>query len=126
MAWMSQKHKAVLAPKIKAVCKEYGIKASLAVRNKSTLVLNVSAGSIDFIQNYNDTTGDTIERSMSINTFWYHEHFTGSALRFLELVMEAMNIGNHDNSDFMSDYFDVGWYVDINIGHWNKPYIFTE
>jgi hypothetical protein len=34
-----------------------------------------------------------------------------------------MNMGNHDNSDIMTDYFDVGWYVDVNIGLWNKPYI---
>jgi len=22
----------------------------------------------------------------------------------------------------MTDYFDVGWYNDIRIGDWNKPY----
>ena len=33
-----------------------------------------------------------------------------------------MNDGNHDRSDPQSDYFDVGWYVDVNIGKWNKPY----
>jgi hypothetical protein len=30
--------------------------------------------------------------------------------------------GNHDRSDIQSDYFDVGWYVDVNIGSWNRPY----
>jgi hypothetical protein len=30
--------------------------------------------------------------------------------------------GNHDNSDIQSDYFDVGWYVEVNIGKWNKAY----
>jgi hypothetical protein len=34
-----------------------------------------------------------------------------------------MMVGNHNRSDIMSDYHDVGWYVDINIGQWNKPYI---
>jgi hypothetical protein len=24
----------------------------------------------------------------------------------------------------MTDYFDVGWYIDINVGKWNKPYQF--
>jgi hypothetical protein len=33
-----------------------------------------------------------------------------------------MNGGNHDNSDVQTDYFDVGWYVDVNIGSWDKPY----
>jgi hypothetical protein len=25
----------------------------------------------------------------------------------------------------MTDYFDVGWYIDIKIGKWDKPYNFT-
>jgi hypothetical protein len=33
-----------------------------------------------------------------------------------------MNVGNHDRSDIQSDYFDVGWYVDVNVGAWNQPY----
>jgi hypothetical protein len=36
-----------------------------------------------------------------------------------------MNAGNHNNSDVQSDYFDVGWYIDVNIGKWNKPYVAT-
>ncbi len=32
----------------------------------------------------------------------------------------------YDNSDIMTDYFDVAWYVDINIGKWNKPYKLVE
>ena len=24
--------------------------------------------------------------------------------------------------DAMTDYYDVGWYVDVNIGTWEKPY----
>ena len=33
-----------------------------------------------------------------------------------------MNDGNHDNSEIQYDYFDVGWYIDVNIGRWNQPY----
>jgi hypothetical protein len=32
------------------------------------------------------------------------------------------SVSNHDNSDIMTDYFDVGWYLNINVGGWNKPY----
>jgi hypothetical protein len=52
MAYVSQDMKAKLAPTIKAICKKYGIKASIAVRHHSTLVLNVRQGSIKFIENY--------------------------------------------------------------------------
>ena len=57
-----------------------------------------------------------------MNVYWYKEHFSGKALKFLGEVIPAMNNGNHDNSDIQTDYFDVGWYSDVNIGSWNKPY----
>jgi hypothetical protein len=28
----------------------------------------------------------------------------------------------YDNSDSMIDYFDIAYYVDINVGNWNKEY----
>jgi hypothetical protein len=135
MAYVSQERKASIAPQVKAICKKYGVKASLAVRHHSTLVLNIKQGSIDFIDNFNKTV-DTrpggfrndspAEKSIQVNTYWYHEHFSGKAKKFLEEVIHAMNAGNHDNSDAQTDYFDVGWYVDVNIGKWNQPYALVK
>ena len=137
MAYVSQELKAKLAPTIKAICKKYGVKASIAVRNHSTLVLNIKQGRIDFIENFIETdanglTGkkmgqDQIDyirknRSLDVNPYWYKEHFSGRALNFLKEVIPAMNAGNWDESDIQTDYFNVGWYIDVNIGKWSKPY----
>ena len=137
MAYVSQELKAKLAPTIKAICKKYGVKASIAVRNHSTLVLNIKQGRIDFIENFIETdanglTGkkmgqDQIDyirknRSLDVNPYWYKEHFSGRALNFLKEVIPAMNNGNWDKSDIQSHYFNVGWYIDVNIGRWDKPY----
>ena len=62
-------------------------------------------------------------QSVDVNPYWFKEHFSGVAKSFLLELFQAMNKGNHDNSDIMTDYFDVGWYVDVNIGKWDKPYI---
>lgn len=132
MAYMNQERKAKIAPEIKVILKKYGVKGSLAVRNHSTLVLNIKSGKIDFIKNFEDIRskrpeylGDKMMRStcLSVNPYWYHDHFSGNAKSFLKEVFTVMNMGNHDNSDIMTDYFDVGWYVDVNVGLWNKPYI---
>lgn len=131
MAYMSQSRKAQIAPVVKAILKKYKVAGSLAVRNHSTLVLNIKSGPIDFIGNTNNVvsqrpggyrTGSPAERSIQVNPYWYHEHFDGVAKEFLREVFTAMNEGNHDNSDAQIDYFDVGWYVDVNIGKWNQPY----
>lgn len=136
MAYMSQERKASIAPAVKAVLKRYGVKGTLAVHNHSTLVLNIKSGKIDFIENFirTDAEGhgrkmdqsqvDHIRknRSLDVNPYWYKEHFTGRAKTCIGELLKAMNAGNHDRSDAQTDYFDVGWYVDINIGKWNKPY----
>jgi hypothetical protein len=135
MAYINQEKKAEIAPIIKAICKKFGVKASLAVGNHSTLVLNVKSGSIDFIGNFNKTisnqpggfrNGTPAEGSLQVNPYWFQEHFDGKAKQFLKEVLEAMNNGNWDKSDIQSDYFNVGWYVDVNIGRWNKPYIIAK
>jgi hypothetical protein len=132
MAYVSQDLKAKLAPQIKAVLKKYGIKGTISVRHHSTLVLNIKSGPIDFITNSNDTVsqqpggfrnGSPSKDYISINPYWYHEHFSGNAKEFLTEVLAAMKEGNWDHSDIQSDYFNVGWYVDVNIGNWQKPYI---
>ena len=141
MAYMSQERKQSLTPSIKAVLKKYGVKASIAVRNHSTLVVNIKSGPIDFIENYIQTDASVLHgrkmaqdqidyirknQSLDVNPYWYKEHFSGKAKSFLSELFPAMNTGNHDNSDIQTDYFDVGWYVDVNIGKWNKPYTVTN
>lgn len=111
MAYMSQERKTALAPAIKAVLKKHGVKGTLSVDNHSGLTLTVSEGSIDF------GTDHTQVNVYHIDRFWKDK-----AREFLSEVVAAMNVGNHDRSDISTDYFDVGWYVYVNIGRWNKPY----
>ena len=124
MAYVSQERKAQLAPKIKAICKKYGVKASLAVRHHSSLVLNIKSGKIDFLGNYarGFNQANPQRDYIQVNTYWYRDHFDGVARDFFSEVIPAMNTGNHDNSDIQTDYFDVGWYINVNVGQWNKPY----
>jgi len=132
MAYMSQEKKAAIAPVVKAILKKYKVKGSLAVRHHSTLVLNIKSGALDFIGNFNavaDTRTGRVEHAetyLQVNPYWAHEHYSGKVKQFVTEVLAAMNVGNHDRSDSQSDYFDVGWYVDVNVGQWDKPYQFTK
>jgi hypothetical protein len=122
MAYYSQERKQEAAPKVKAILKKYGIKGSLAVNNHSTVVLNIKSGNLDFIKNFNEAGGVSI-KNISVNPYHFQTHFTGECLKFLAEVFAALSEGNHNNSDIQTDYFDVGWYIDVNIGQWDKPYI---
>ena len=142
MAHVSQEMKAKLAPAIKAICKKYGVKASLSVRNHSTLSLTVSQGSIDFVENYiatdlakpsaNKMFEDQIayirrDNALDVNVYWAHEHFSGQARKFLVEVIDAMKGPDFfDHSDAQVDYFHRSHYIDIHIGRWNKPYALVK
>ena len=132
MAYMSSEMKQKIAPEVKKILKKYGMSGSLSVHNHSTLVLNLKSGKLDMIGNFNtmiqerDPTGNRhinqAKGDIQVNPYWYHEHFSGKCKNFLKEVLNVMNNGNHDNSDIQTDYFDIGWYVDVNVGRWNKPY----
>ena len=119
MAYVSQELKKQLAPGIKAVLKKYNMKGSIAVNNHSTLVVNLKSGAIDFAK---DSNSDNYH--YQINPYWCHEHFGGQAKEFLVELLAAMKPEGvwYDNSDAMIDYFDTAYYVDINVGQWNKEY----
>lgn len=128
MAYMSQEKKAKIAPAIKAILKKYKVKGSLSVRNHMSLVLNIKEGSVDFYSDYGTTPEsrkDAEKFGIQVNPYWYQDHFVGKSKKFLAEIIPAMNAGNHNNSDAQTDYFDVGWYIDVNIGKWDKPYIAT-
>ena len=137
MAYMSQEKKAQLAPGIKAVLKKYGMKGTIGVRNHSTLCCNISEGPLDIIGNMYEiamTKPETFYARdkapkptyMQVNEFWIGDNYSGKCKDFLIELKAAMDIGNHDRSDIQTDYFDVGWYLDINIGKWDKPYHCTS
>lgn len=112
MAYMNQERKAKIASMVKPILKKYGVKGSLSVRNNMSIVLTITQGPIDF-------GGNRIQ----VNPYWYQEHFEGNAKKFLSEVIPAMYSADYyDNSDAMTDYFDTAYYVDVNIGKWNKPY----
>ena len=121
MAYVSQKDKAELAPGIKAVLKKYRMKASIAVRNHSTLCVNIREGAIDFSDSF--THGDGY---IQVNEYHIDRDYSGVEREFLNELLTAM-IGTKyfNNDDAMTDYFHRSHYTDINVGKWNKPYNYT-
>ena len=140
MAYMNQEKKARIASKLKPVLAKYGLKGSLRVRNHSSIVLTLKSGKIDFIENYIETDAGLARLSMSehmvesirkaqaliINPYWYQDHFTGKAKQFLTEALVALKSADwYDESDAMTDYFNTAYYVDINVGQYDKPYTVT-
>lgn len=134
MAYFSQERKAQIAPVVKNILNKYGLKGSLRVRNHMTVVLTLTGGKIDFIGNHKDVMGRDKQDyfawgadrgNIDVNVYHYRNQFDGEARDALAELIAALNDGNHDRSQIEYDYFDVGWYVDVQVGKWNKGYVVT-
>lgn len=115
MAYFSQEMKQKIAPKMKALLKQYGMKGSLSVSNHTQVVLTLKSGPIDFSPN------------KGVNIYWIQEHYQGVAQEFLLKAKEVLRSADwFDKSDASIDYFHTAYYIDIRIGKWNKPYELTR
>jgi len=125
MAYMNQDKKAVIAAQLKKVVPA-GWKYSLRVHNHSTLVLTVQSAPVDLCNTVPAVDRrypiDNANGYRQLNTYHLDYEMSGELLATFEAIKDAMNLGNHDNSDPQVDYFDVGHYVSIHIGAWDKPF----
>lgn len=132
---MNQERKAKITKMLKPILAKYKVKGSLSVRNHSTIVLTLKSGAIDFIGNSNRVCGNDfyqVQRGFKpttsgydqVNPYWFQDHYDGKAKAFLTEAFKALKSADwYDESNAMIDYFNISYYVDINIGKWDKPYI---
>ena len=125
MAYMSQERKKELVNLAKVVLKKYGVKATFGVRHHSTIVCKIKSGKLDLMKDYCGRNADLVEY-INVNPYHFRDYFQGRSRDFITDLMGALNTGNWDKSDIQTDYFDKGWYVDVSIGNWKKPYKVAE
>ena len=122
MAYMSQEHKQKLAPTIKALFKEYGVKGTIGVRHHSTLVVKITSGKLDVERDSTNGRGDL---HFHVNEYHIDSNYTGKTREFLLKLKAAMEGPDFFNeSDSMTDYFHRSHYIDIHFGN-NSPYSFV-
>lgn len=114
MAYVTNEIKSKVLAALKPVFKKYGIKATVSKGSyASTISVNISAGDIDFGKTY-----------QQVNIYWIDDHYQGVARDFLNEVLHTIKKAGdwYDRSDVYTDYFDTAFYININVGRWDKPY----
>jgi len=124
MAYIGQEDKKKLAPEIKKVLKKYAMKGSIRICNHSTLVVNLKEGALDLI---GDHGSDYDRDHLQVNTYYCVERAKSLIIKsFYDELIKAMKGADwYNNTDAMIDYFDIAYYININAGQWNKPYVLT-
>lgn len=137
MAYVDQSKKALIAAALKPVM-PVGWKWSLAVQNHSTIVLTIASAPIDLLAEVLRVVNERAERrgdrqfdsktftNFDVNHYHLDTAFDGELLETFRKIVDALNTNNHDRSDIQSDHFDVGHYVAVKLGRWNKPFVVSK
>ncbi len=124
MAYMNQEKKAKIRSALIAVMPK-GWKFALSVRNYSTIVCTITEAPFDLIgacrkSEHFDPASATYA---GVNQYHPRERFEDECVAdVFENIVAALNTDNHDRSDAMVDHVDVGHYVDLHIGRWDRPF----
>jgi hypothetical protein len=127
VAYISQEEKKTIVDAVKPIFKKYGIKGTFGVRNYSNLVVNIKSGKIDFYSEF-ASKKEAEQFGINVNPYHFEKHFTGKSKDFLIELFRTIKIAGkwYDNSDVMTDYFDTKFYIDVNIGKWDKGYQYSN
>lgn len=143
MAWVQKETVTKVREGLKILNKEYGMKTTVSGTNSSSLKVRILSGKIDFVQNRLDMLEGDMRYSeeekanhrlyltkfnsgIQVNHYWLDTAFSGIALEYLEKVKAIMSVDHWDESDSQSDYFHCAYYMNIDIGKWDKPYEVTN
>ena len=104
MAYMDQEKKAKISAGLKKIMPR-DWKYSLAVKHHSSIVLTINAAPVDLIA-LNLRSDENKGKYIQVNEYYLDREYAGDVLAVF-------------------DHFDVGHYIDIHVGRWDKPFVCT-
>jgi len=135
MAFINQAGKAKIAAALKAAMPK-DVKYTLAIRDNMTVVMTIKSAPFDLMAMINaknkaqaEFRGDAfyeVKGNCQLNQYYLDKSFDGKALEILEAAKKALYSADYyDDSDIQSDYFSCAYYVQMNVGTYDKPFVCT-
>ena len=90
-----------------------GFKFSVKRVAYSKLSVSIMAAPVSFVE----------EKYRQLNPFYLDQYQNSDILKRINTICNA---NNYDNSDSMVDYFDCGFYFELNIGSYDKDFQLTK
>ena len=126
MAYISKEDVKAIREELKATFPKF--KFGVRKRDWNQVTVTVKEGPTDFSDCFRGDDGYA-----QINQ--YHTQMYGEHKDFFDAIHKIIktapikgegywkNKGWYDKSDSMIDYFDTAYYISMNVGSWNKPYV---
>jgi hypothetical protein len=125
MAYIKTEEVAAIRGQLKEKFK--GLKFSVRKQHHSSVSVTIKAGNVDF--------SDILDDSgyAQINQYWLnrtgkHEHLFEEIYKVIKTAPASVEGGREwfDDSDSMTDYFHTAFYMSVNVGSWDKPYVYNN
>lgn len=100
--------------------KSEGWEFSVSIEHHSTLNVAIMRAPVQLIESKEDY--EVSKQYENFNVYHLNNYVNAE---LLNQIKEIANAGNFDNSDLMTDYHHVGFYLSISAGKWNKPFVYT-
>lgn len=108
MAYMNAEKAKVIRDELKKTFPAF--KFSVRVDNYTALRVSIVSGPVRFVEsNYEQLN------------YFYPDRYANADI--LKKMIEIINRTNYDRSDIQTDYFDVGFYLSLDQGKWDRPYV---
>lgn len=123
MAYIDQTKKAKIVAALKAVMPK-GWKYSLRIQHHSSITMTIQAAPVDL---YTLCTYESKSESyIQLNTYYLENAYTDAEIvKVLKAAKAALDTDNFDKSDISADYFNVGHYVYMHVGAFERPFVCT-
>ena len=130
MAYISKEDVKAIREELKGAFPELKFSVKKSHGGSNGVDVTIKSGKVDFSDCF--THGDGYAQ---INQ--YHTHMYGDHQAMFDAIHKIIktapikgegywkNKGWYDNSDSMIDYFDTAYYISMNVGSWNQPYVQT-
>ena len=126
MAYIGKEDVKAIREELKATFPKF--KFGVRKRDWNQVTVTVKEGPTDFSSCFRGDDGYA-----QINQ--YHTQMYGEHQAFFDAIHKIIKTapikgegywkgkGWYDKSDAMTDYFDTAYYISMNVGEWNKPYV---
>jgi hypothetical protein len=131
MAYITTQEVRAIRNQLKEKFGQLGLKFSVRNSNRMEVIVSIKSGKTDFSDLWSkNKPGDYGFGYEQINQ--YHLHNYGKHADLFREIIAVIKAAPatvpdgrewFDDSDPQSDYFHTAFYISLNVGSWNKPYI---
>ena len=125
MAYIKTEEVSAIRNELKKRFGHTGLKFGVRKMHHSSVHVTIKSGTIDFSDHFSHGEGYAQINHYHLDMYGEHEKLFEDILNVIKVAPADADGGREwfDKSDIMTDYFHTAFYISMNIGSWDKPYV---